>query len=217
MSNEGSVKYRALHTAGPPLHTADPAIGQEVLERLNTTRTLLHDLGLIGVLPNGVGYGNLSIRHKENEFIISGTGTGAERILTLDKYCLVTAFDIDGNSVTSCGPVRASAESMTHGVIYRALQTVNCVIHVHSRRIFDGMLRGNYPATPPEAAYGTPEIARETMKAVSSAKRSEGVIVLAGHDEGVVAYGADMDRTFNLVRELYYTFCEKAQQSATNC
>jgi len=195
-NSEGYVKYTALHIPGP-------AAEDSLLQNLNEIRTRLYDMGLLGVLPGGVGYGNVSIRFKGPEFLISGTGTGADRILGFDKYCLVRAIDIDNNSISSFGPVRASAESMTHGIIYQRLPAVNSVIHIHSRRIFDGMLRDDYSSTLPDAEYGTPEMARAIIKVINDGNgQAEGIIVLAGHDEGVVSYGPTVERTFSLIQKL---------------
>jgi ribulose-5-phosphate 4-epimerase/fuculose-1-phosphate aldolase len=197
--NEGYVKYTAEHTMAPPIEAPQWA-------ELNDARTKLHRLGLIGVLPNGVGFGNLSIRLRENEFLISGTATGALPVLGPDAYCLVNSFDPGRNHVVSTGPVHASSESMTHGVIYRSCAGAHCVIHIHSRTIFDGMVTARYPSTPEDAAYGTPEIARAIEKCVRELCRDEGQIVLLGHDEGVIAYSPSVERTFILIQELYNNY-----------
>ena len=55
MQDEGYVKYTCHHSAGPaPEH--------ESWQELNDLRTDLVKAGLIGVLENGVGYGNVSLR-----------------------------------------------------------------------------------------------------------------------------------------------------------
>lgn len=48
----------------------------EDFESLNSIRNQLFKLNLIGAYPNGIGFGNLSIRHSNSEFIISGSATG---------------------------------------------------------------------------------------------------------------------------------------------
>jgi hypothetical protein len=71
------------------------------------------------------------------------------------------------------------------------------------------MIRNKYTATPKSAAYGTPEIALAIGKCVWSkypnefGGMNEGVIVLAGHDEGVIAYGSSVEKTFILIQQLY--------------
>jgi len=195
MTGEGYVKYCAEHKTAAATETP-------WWEELNEARTDLYKLGLVGVYPDGIGFGNVSARFHGEEFLISGTATGAKQILSRSDYCLVKSFDIARNHVISRGPIQASSESMTHGAVYRFCPGVNCVIHVHSRAIFDGMLRDDYPATPKDAAYGTPEIALATGRKAANLGKNEGQIVMAGHEEGVIAYGADIQRAFNLVLEL---------------
>jgi ribulose-5-phosphate 4-epimerase/fuculose-1-phosphate aldolase len=158
---------------------------------------MLFDRALIGVYQNGIGFGNISVRGEE--FIVSGTATGGKRVLTPGDYCLVTSFDMEENYVVSSGPVQASSESMTHGAIYRACPKAVCVIHVHSRLIFDGMLRDRFPFTPPDAAYGTPEMARAIMKAAGNLPDG-GALVMSGHDEGVIAWGVSVKSAFDVIR-----------------
>ena len=184
-AGEGYVKYSASHIQAP-------AVEAPYWAKLNDARTRLHELGLVGINSQGIGFGNVSVRVKGEEFLISGTATGAAPVLSPDEYCLVTSFDIAGNSIVSSGPIRASSESMTHGAVYRAVPAANCVIHIHSRSIFDGMLQDHYPDTPAEAEYGTPEIAEATGACAAAQESGEGLIVLAGHDEGVIAFGASV-------------------------
>ncbi|MCL2484961.1 MAG: class II aldolase/adducin family protein [Endomicrobia bacterium] len=195
-AHEGYVKYTAEHTITPPIKVPH-------WKQLNEARTLLHKLRLVGVTSQGIGYGNLSIRFQGEEFLITGTNTGAYPELSTAEYCLVRSFDIKRNSIVSCGPVQASSESMTHGAVYNSGPEVNCVIHIHSKSIFDGMIRDSYPATPKNAAYGTPEIALAIEKCVLESGKNEGVIVMNGHDEGIIAYGASVEKTLNLILELY--------------
>jgi len=199
MNKEGTVKYAAEHTS------AALELTFNVLKQwteLNEVRTSLHKLGLIGVYPDGIGYGNLSLRFSEEQFIISGTATGAKEVLSLSEYCMVKSFDITRNMVVSSGPIQASAESMTHGAVYHSSACANCVIHIHSGKIFSGMLRDNYPVTPKEAEFGTPQMAIAIGKLVE-AEGDKGQIVMAGHDEGVIAYGATIEKALSKTLELY--------------
>ena len=180
-----------------------PAIETTYFEELNRARTKLRELGLVGAASNGIGFGNISIRIKGDEFLISGTATGASPVLGPDGYCLITSFDAGKNCVVSTGPVKPSSETMTHGVIYQSCPNANCVIHIHSRTIFDGMIRDTYPATPESAAYGTPEIAFAIGKLILESPKNEGSIVLAGHDEGVIVYAATIERALFLIEKLY--------------
>ena len=59
-ADEGYVKFTAHLTE------ADLPAPAELV-RLNEVRTELHELGLIGILPDGIGYGNLSVRSAGEE------------------------------------------------------------------------------------------------------------------------------------------------------
>jgi ribulose-5-phosphate 4-epimerase/fuculose-1-phosphate aldolase len=198
---DGVVKYSAEHKTTPAIEMP-PSVLEQWTE-LNEIRTKLHELGLIGVTADGIGYGNLSIRYREEEFLVSGTATGAKPVLSPSEYCLVTSFDIARNYVISRGPIHASAESMTHGTVYHYCSGVNCVIHIHSKIIFDRVIHDNYPATPKDAEYGTPEMAIAIGRLVKKTGKDEGQIVMSGHDEGIITYGANIQRAFSLILDLY--------------
>ena len=191
--DEGYVKYSAAHTQTEARIVPGWA-------ELNQARTALHGLGLIGADSAGVGFGNLSIRFAEDRFLISGTATGARAVLGPEDYCVVRSFDIEKNRLVSEGPIRASSESMTHGSLYRHCPEVNCVIHIHSRAIFDGMAADGFPSSPESARYGTPEIA---MGVAEAAGGNQGRIVMLGHDGGIVCYGPTVSVTLSLTLDLH--------------
>ncbi len=195
--NEGYIKFSVHLTEGDL--PACPA-----LSRLNEVRTELHDLGLVGVLPDGIGYGNVSVRlNGADKFIISGTATGAKRVLALMDYCMVDSFNVSRNEVFCTGRIRASSESMSHGSVYQVNPTIRCVIHIHHQTMFRFMLVNGYSRTSEQAAYGTPAIAEETVRLVRDAGAAQGIFVMAGHEDGVVAYGADIESARQLLLEVY--------------
>lgn len=183
--DDGVIKYSSERVDG-----SVPA--SKALSQLNAARTGLFELGLIGAYPNGIGYGNLSVREDGTQFVISASATGAAHTLGDDQYCLVEAFSIERNWVRSRGALPASSESMTHGAIYLANPAVQCVIHVHSRALFDGLLAQGALHTAADIAYGTPAMANAVMQLVQDQHGLPVLFAMAGHDEGVVAYGADV-------------------------
>ena len=194
--NDGYVKYTALHTPAPAveaLHWAE----------LNKARTQLHRLGVVGVNSQGIGFGNVSIRFKGEEFLVSGTATGASPELTPAEYCLVESFDLVQNSIVSIGPVQASSEAMTHGAVYHSCPGANCVMHIHSEAVFNGMIRNGCPATAKDAAYGTPEIALSLAQCVQELGTDEGAVYLAGHEDGVIVWGPTVERALKIILNLY--------------
>lgn len=192
--DDGVIKYSSQRVAS--VIAPSPQ-----LDQLNRARTTLFDLGLVGAYPNGIGYGNLSLRTCGNQFLITGSATGAMRQLHTDQFCLVESFSIEHNSVRSRGTLDASSESMTHGAIYEANPAVRCVMHIHSRLLFDALLTQNAPRTSPDIPYGTPAMARAVAQLVAAQPNLPVLFVMAGHDEGLVAYGADIDSVTALLVE----------------
>ena len=192
MVDDGVIKYTSERVTGQVPVSA-------TLEELNAARSTLFELGLIGAYPNGIGYGNLSLRETGTRFVISASATGADPTLRVDQYCLVEAFSIELNWVRSRGALPASSESMTHGAIYLAKPSVQCVIHVHSRALFDALLAQGAPHSGADIAYGTPAMAQAVMRLVEKQPVLPVLFVMAGHAEGVVAYGADVGSVTTLL------------------
>lgn len=196
MRDEGYIKYTSLSMDGPAPDFA-------LVEAVNKSRSLLFQKGLIGVYPDGVGFGNLSVRATGNQFLITGSATGDLPVLRAEHYARVTSFDIEKNCVESVGKINASSESMTHGVIYETTRRTMCVIHVHNKPLFEYMLSGDFAATAPDVAYGTPAMAKAIKALVEKRSRSVDIFVTAGHDEGVIAYGPDIQSVENIILETY--------------
>ena len=198
--DDGVVKYLAIHTDGdPPTHP--------LLAQLDQIRTQLFDLQLVGAYPNGIGYGNVSIRHGKG-CIISGTATGALRELSPAGYCQVQTFDIEKNTVHTMGPVPASSESMTHCAIYQSLDLIECVLHIHHRALWETLLKEGYPATAANIPYGTPEMANTMALLVNHQHSPTGLMVMAGHEEGIVAYGPTVDLAFEQIQSVYSQYIQ---------
>lgn len=195
LPDEGYVKYRCLHTPGPaPTHPDFAA--------LDALRTELFDAGLLGARADGVGFGNVSVRAGGASFVVTATATGGARVLGAEGYCLVTGWDVDGNWVHSTGPRQASSEAMSHGALYRADPSVGCVAHAHSRALFDRLLAAGAPATPPDAAFGTPDMARALALLAARHTGRALLMVMSGHDEGVMACGPDIPSVAALFRQV---------------
>ena len=108
------------------------AVSSEMVAELNLWRNRMYEKGLIGVYPDGIGFGNISQRWQGNSFLISGTATGGFTTLNESHYSLVTDYDFPANSLTCEGAVKASSESLTHAAIYECSAETNAVIHVHN-------------------------------------------------------------------------------------
>ena len=183
--DEGYIKYDSHWTRRPAAHATAAA----VLERW---RKPLHQAGLIGIYNDvDIGFGNLSLRMPiARQFLISGTQTGHIETTTAEHYSLVIDYDIAANRVSCVGPVQASSEAMTHAALYELDESIESVVHVHSRELWEASL-GTLPTTGADVPYGTPEMAQEFGRLYrdSDFGRS-GIAVMAGHEEGLVAIGA---------------------------
>ena len=182
--DEGYIKFSFAHEAAPaPAHPR--------LHDLMRLRDDLHEWELIGVLPDGIGYGNISARIAGTaRFIITGSGTGLKFPIEPVHFCEVLSFDIDQNRVVCRGPLPASSESMSHGAIYAARPDAQAVIHIHDRIMFRMLIREGAPETPAEAAFGTPAMARAVGR-LAATLPPVAVLVMAGHEDGLIAYGPD--------------------------
>jgi len=192
---EGYIKYNCL------LHDKEIDIDDIVLLKINSVRSVLYSLELIGVMDNGIGYGNISIRYDNSgkTFYITGNGTGKYKFLSKKDIALVVNYDFASNTVECEGCVKASSESLSHAIFYEVNNTIGSVIHIHNNIIWDKMIEV-YPTTSYNVEYGTVELAKEIEKMLL--KYNEGVIVLGGHKGGLMFYGSDLDDAFN--KTIYY-------------
>lgn len=191
-ADEGYVKFRSQRMPGDLPWTPE-------LDELNRVRDDLVKRGLIGMYPDGIGFGNLSLREEGIAFRITGTATGSLRSLQPRHWCRVEWFSAAENRVVTTGTIDASSESMTHGAIYRADPAARCVIHVHSRAMFDALLARNHPHTDAAVPYGTPAMADAITALVRATRVAPALFVTAGHDEGVIAYGPDIASTHRAI------------------
>ncbi len=187
-SQDGYVKFHC-HLTSEMI-----AIPAELYIPLNNWRNELWLKCLIGAYPDGIGYGNISVRVPESDqFYISGTSTGG--IPELDKihYPLVEKCDLLSNTVWCRGLIKASAESMSHSAIYTAKSEVGAVVHIHSRKLWEKYL-DVLPTTNKGVQYGTPEMANEIMRVIKIEETQiKKVIVMGGHLEGIISFGKTVE------------------------
>jgi ribulose-5-phosphate 4-epimerase/fuculose-1-phosphate aldolase len=210
--DEGYIKYQAKHQQVSQLKLPQDCV--LLAQDLIKARDYLHSVGLIGVYPNGIGFGNCSFRtntngviFEKNEFVITGSATGAVESLSMQHLCSVKKIDVEKNKVWSVGAVSASSESMTHGAVYSANNKTNCVLHIHSRKIFDFMKqditpKGNYNFTAQNIPYGTPLMAKAVMAEVQKMDSSHGIIVMLGHDEGIISFGENISVALETLEDI---------------
>ncbi len=179
---EGVIKFELTHEA-IELLSLD-------ISSLSAWRLILNQLGLVGQDPDrygGLGFGNLSQRTSHG-FLISGSQTGAIDDPGPEHYAEVVDWDVGSNLVQSRGQVEPSSESLTHAVIYDLNPAVSFVFHVHSPDIWQMADRLGLPGTPPDVAYGTVAMA-EAVRDLFPGDAAEGLLVMRGHEDGVVSFG----------------------------
>ncbi len=166
---------------------------------INSCRDKLFNYGLIGAYPDGIGYGNLSIRDTKNEFIITGSATGNLKKLSKKHYALVKDFNIQKNSIECDGLTKASSESLSHGVIYQSNPEVNAVIHIHHKNMWEHYLN-KLPTTDKKAVFGTPEMAIALKNLIH---QHSGIIIMGGHQEGIITYGRSLETAEEILFKYY--------------
>ena len=173
------------------------------LAELNAYRRKLLDFHLIGVDPNGIGVGNLSVRDgATDDFYITGSATGGIHELTLADCAKVVACDFERNCVRYEGSTLPSSESLTHAAIYKSDATAGAIIHCHDSTLWAAVLN-EAPTTSKAAAYGTSEMANEIMQLFTRTDvQSRKIVVMAGHEAGILTFGKDLEEAFAvLMRE----------------
>ena len=170
---------------------------------LNAYRRKLLQLRLIGVDSNGIGYGNLSIRDgTTNNFYITGSATGGIPQLVLADCAKVVAYDFEKNWLRYDGSAIPSSESLTHAAVYESDAQAGSVIHCHDLKLWAALLN-QAPTSSKAVDYGTPEMAYEVTRLFKvTAVQSRKILVMAGHEGGIVAFGKDLEEAFAvLMRE----------------
>jgi ribulose-5-phosphate 4-epimerase/fuculose-1-phosphate aldolase len=166
---------------------------------LNVWRKIMHEKGLIGMYPDGIGFGNISIRCDENTFLISGTATGGIIDLDNSHYALVTDYNLTTNSLTCKGSINASSESLTHALIYESSPSTNAVIHIHNLALWKKLMH-EVPTSNEQVTYGTPEMAKEIKRLFEETNLShEKIIVMGGHEEGIISFGKNLEEAANVL------------------
>jgi ribulose-5-phosphate 4-epimerase/fuculose-1-phosphate aldolase len=197
-SQEGYIKFNLRWTEQEPL------IPAALLKALNKWRDILHRLEMVGATEDGTGFGNLSARSGyTSKFFITGTSTGRHGQLGKKHYCLVTDYDFSQNLLSCTGPVRASAESMTHAAVYQADPEAGAVYHIHHGGLWNSLLN-KVPTTPEKAEYGTPEMALALLTMLKKKEiRDEKIVVMSGHESGIIFWGKDTDEAGKYLLSYY--------------
>jgi ribulose-5-phosphate 4-epimerase/fuculose-1-phosphate aldolase len=198
MIDEGVIKFNC--------HWSDENLPVEVPKELLKWRDEMYRLELIGEYKDiKIGYGNISIKLSEG-ILISGTQTGNIYPIFAKDFALVTGYDMAKNSVDCVGRIKASAESLTHAAFYDADEQIKAVIHIHSKELWD-LLIDKIPTSKREIPYGTADMASEIKRLFAETTiQDDKVMVMGGHDEGLIAFGKDLDEAGKVLLDFLAKF-----------
>jgi len=157
-------------------------------------------------LTNGTS-GNISVFNREKKLVaMSPTGVEFDKLRLED----ISVVDLDGNLIEGLKP---SSELEMHNIIYRNREDINAVVHGHTvyattvaclredLPAIDYMIAvagGNNVRCAEYATFGTPELAKNALKAMEGRKAA----LLANH--GVITGAGDIHNAFNIAEQIEY-------------
>jgi ribulose-5-phosphate 4-epimerase/fuculose-1-phosphate aldolase len=190
---EGVIQFQCS------LYPPEQICSGSLLAELNLWRGKMIKQGWIGQDTKryqGLGFGNLSIRHALPEttdaFIITASQTGHLAELDQQGWPLVIAADISKNAIIARGLQPPSSEALSHAALYQHNQKIKAVIHVHSEFLWQAASNLDYPATAADIGYGTPAMASAIQQ--QAAEKSSGLLVMLGHQDGVLVWGENLQQ-----------------------
>ncbi len=201
--DEGVIKYDQSNYT---FISSIPHYEYTVIEKY---RKVLNRLNLVSAYDNGFGFGNIS--HKKNyqqlhatqkpQFIITGSQTGHLPDLDGTHYARVLDFHIEDFSLVSNGAVQASSETMSHAAIYQQNPNIGAIIHFHNLDIWKELIKSDTTSINKWIEYGTYEMAMAVRECVGN--KTQGIFVMMGHEEGVIAYGPNLSTALQIVTTAY--------------
>jgi len=201
---DGVIKYTIEHT------TFDARIPYDIYAQLEEVRTRLHHLGLIGVDPEGVGYGNISLKEKiaSKTFYVTATQTGHLSRLGTSLYTQVNNYDFSTFTLKSKGKEKPSSEALSHAMIYELDPAIRAVIHIHSKPLWLFLQqRGTLATTAP---YGTRAMTEEIAGLYpDTSPLSSPLFVMKGHEDGIIVFGENLQKAEKVLLGLLKNYLNK--------
>ncbi len=173
---------------------ADPLIPAVFLKEMQNWWSVLRSMDLHGKDRRYRHATGLSLRAGTNSgFYITGTGAGDSKALDPKQIALVESFDISANRVSCSGPVRVSAGTISHAVIYESLPETRAVILVQ-HQLYREKLLHQVPTTAEEAGWGTIAQSEEIARLLRDSDAPEKhIIVLGAAPGGILVFGKNLD------------------------
>lgn len=193
----GDEKTEKMRFYGRLLHELDLQPAPFPIQEILNERDLRHVYKLYGI--TGLSYGNLSTRHDEKSFWMTGRGVNKANLTTIGRdILLITGFNEKRECIVCSVPrgsdkkARASVDAIEHFLIYEKFPQVGAIVHVHAWMDGVSSTQQNYPC-------GTLELAQEVLSLVSRAPDpSRAVVGLKNH--GLTITGHDLDEIFERVQ-----------------
>ena len=178
-------------------------IPSSLFDPLNFWREEMWQKAWIGAYPDGIGYGNISVRIPQSDrFYISGSATGGIPELDQIHYPLVENCDLSQNAIWCRGVVHASSESMSHAAIYSFNGEIGSVVHIHNHLLWEKYL-DILPSTAKDVEYGTPEMAYEIIRLMGLPEtQKRKVFVMGGHIDGIISFGKTVEEAARAILAL---------------
>lgn len=193
---DGVVKFNISRQLSAPAHP--------LWTELDRTRCRLWQQGLIGHDPVlAVGYGNISLRLAEDQFLISASQTGHKPCLTADDYVIVDGWDFGDNSVCCRGSRSPSSEALSHAALY-GHPAVQAVIHVHNAALWRSLIATGATSTAADIPYGSPALFRAFQSLLTAGAGRAFlplVVVTIGHEAGVFVAAASLESAHQALTE----------------
>jgi ribulose-5-phosphate 4-epimerase/fuculose-1-phosphate aldolase len=118
----------------------------------------------------------------------------------------VVAYDFEKNWLRYEGSAIPSSESLTHAAVYESDAKAGSVIHCHDSKLWAALLN-KAPTSSKAVDYGTPEMACEVTRLFKVTDvQSTKILVMAGHEGGIVAFGKDLEEAFAVL------MCERRER-----
>lgn len=194
MDEKGIIKFECFHEFTKLDKTKE-------FSELIHFRNIAFQKGYIGVYPNGIGYGNISVKLGRG-FLVSGSATGMISKAGDGHFSIVEKWDTINNQLWCKGLVKASSESLTHAAIYENLPEVKAVLHLHSSELWEKHY-SLLPSTSAQIVYGTPQMANAVMGLLLEQEyKNKGVFLMQGHQDGMFAFATSLEKTLQLIDEL---------------
>lgn len=194
-SSDGVIKFKFNLKMSSP-------INEEHFLELEKWRSIFHKMGLVGEYKTTkVGFGNLSKRllAGEDQFIITGAGTGVYPHLSGMQYTKVTKCILSKLSIEAIGPVPPDSESLTHYAIYTKNSQVNFIFHIHNIQLWNYMLKNNLEQTDQAIDHRSNEFQQAATDCIQG--KLSGILAMADLEGGVIAYADTAENAGKIILE----------------